>query len=129
MVEIPPMRDVLAIVGSTDWTGAEEDFVRAQALIAHTLTDSRPDKVISGGAHGIDAVAIAIAKAMGIPTQEFPPRFRRWAPNGFKARNIVIVQECTRLVVIRSSVSKTYGSGWTADLAERRGKPVERYVL
>lgn len=123
------MADILAIVGSTDWKGAEESLAQAQALIVRTLSESRPDRVISGGAPGIDKIAVIIAKSMGIPTEEFPPRFRRWAPNGFKARNIIIVQECTRLLCIRSKVSRTYGSGWAADLAERRKKPVERHLL
>lgn len=122
------MPDVLAIIGSTDWEGGEA-FAGAQALIVDILTRDRPDEVISGGAAGIDTAAVNIAKSMGIPTMIFRPQFYRWAPNGFKARNILIVKECTRLVAIRSKVSKTYGSGWTADLAERRGKPVERYLL
>lgn len=123
------MPGVLAIIGSTDWRGAEAAFAEAEALIADILTRDRPDEVISGGAVGIDTAAVGIAESMGIPTRVFRPQFRRWAPNGFKARNTLIVQECTRLVAIRSKVSKTYGSGWTADLAERRGKPVERHLL
>lgn len=123
------MADILAIVGSTDWEGGEDGLVQAQALIVRILSESRPDKVISGGAPGIDTTAIIIAKSMGIPTHEYKPEFRRWAPRGFKARNILIARECTRLLSIRSRVSKTYGSGWTADFAESHGKPVDRHLL
>ena len=75
------MTDVLAIVGSTDWSGNDEGFTRARELIERILSEQWPDEVISGGAVGIDKLAVRIAHSMRIPTQEFLPKQRRWAPN------------------------------------------------
>jgi hypothetical protein len=121
--------DVLAIVGSVRF--ADPDWQdKAQEAIAEAIAEHRPDVVISGGAEGMDSFAVKIAEDLyGIRTHEYLPKHRRWEPDGFKARNTLVAQECTRLLAIRCHASKTYGSGWTADEAERRGKPVRRVVL
>lgn len=59
----------------------------------------------------------------------FPPRNERWEPEGYKERNTKIAEECDVLYSIRSSKSETYGSGWTADHAEKLGKEVYRILL
>lgn len=123
------MKDVLAIVGSTSWPN-EASLLEARRRIEEVLDARRPDEIISGGAPGIDRLAVIIAHERGIPCREFLPRNRRWAPDGFKARNIEIAEECTRLLAIRSSTSTTFGSGWTANHAEHElGKPVRRIMI
>lgn len=123
------MADILAIVGSTDWHGADDAFLHARALIVDVLAETRPDEVITGGAVGVDTAAVEIAETLGIPWREVFPENRRWAPRGFKARNIIVARTCSRMLCIRSSVSRTFGSGWTANLAESWGKPVDRHAL
>lgn len=120
--------DILAIVGSQrlphSWM-----LTRARTVIEGVLQRQRPDQIISGGAPGIDTLARFIASEHGIPMREFLPRNQRWEPDGFKARNIEIAEACTRLLCIRSAESTTYGSGWTADHADRLGKLVWRVML
>lgn len=120
--------DVLAIVGSVRFTDPDWQD-KACEIIDGAIAEHRPDLIVSGGAEGIDSFAVKIADLYGIPFHEFLPQHRRWAPDGFKARNIRIAEVCTRLLAIRCRASKTYGSGWTADQAERLGKPVRRVML
>ena|ERR1700675_3813358 len=49
--------------------------------------------VVSGKCHlgGIDLWAVEEAKKAGIPTQEFPPKNKRWE-DGYKPRNLLIAQ-------------------------------------
>lgn len=117
-------RDVFAIVGSEHWPDGSEP--RVKAMIRAAIEAYPPDMIISGGAAGVDTWAVEVARGMGVPCQEFPPNNRRWAPDGFKARNIVMARTCTRMLAIRSLTSTRYGSGWTADYAEKIGKPVVR---
>lgn len=116
------MSDVFAIVGSTrfvDTTAIE----LAESVIEANLRRNRPDQVISGAAEGIDTLAARIARRMGIDVIEQPPANPRWQPDGYKARNDIIADRCTRLMRIVCRWSTTYGSGYTLDRAAGRGKP------
>jgi len=118
-------RKVLAIVGSISLQGSAE----ALCLIDRIIDEEKPDKVVSGGADGIDSMAIAAAKARGIDYEEFLPKTRRWW-DGFMPRNILIAEACTKLVRIVAKDSTTYGSGWTRDYArDKLKKPTEEYVI
>lgn len=123
------MFDILAIVGSKDWPPGSEHVVKE--IIRERLTASRPDLVISGGARGVDSWGAQVARELEIPCDDlnYLPENRRWEPRGFKARNIKMGKACTRLLAIRSSTSRTFGSGWTANYARDLGKPVEMIVL
>lgn len=114
----------LAIVGSTELSGNG----RAMLTICGVLDRLRPELVISGGAKGIDSMAVAEAESRGIPTLVFRPTVRNWE-FGFKPRNIQIAEACDHLVRIFSPTSRTYGSGWTRDYAARLGKPTEEYGI
>lgn len=114
----------LAIVGSTNFKDPQA-MERAEKLIRATLDKHNPEAVVSGGAPGIDTLAGRIAREMGIALFEYFPQTQDWA-NGFKPRNTLIAEQCTHLLRISCRESKTYGSGWTADLAEKLGKQVHR---
>jgi hypothetical protein len=127
------MGERLAIVGSTK-------FIEPLALeIAESVIDllivrTEPDVIISGGAEGIDTLARQVASSFAYTISagtfvEHLPAHRRWEPEGFKDRNQRIVDDCTVLLAIRCHAPKTYGSGWTADQAERQGKRVIRVIL
>lgn len=122
---------ILAIVGSVRLTGNKE----AEELIEQMLDKYQPDKVVSGGAKGIDSMAIEAWKKRGkdregIDYQEFKPTVHKWGgEGGFAERNQQIADACTHLVRIVSNQTKTYGSGWTRDRAEEQGKPTENYVI
>lgn len=116
---------ILAIVGSRSLAGN----TTAVALISKILDYFKPDEIVTGGAEGIDIMAAAAAKARGIKVTEFFPKQKRWAPFGYAARNTQIVSRCHELVYIGDKKSKTYGSGWTRDLADKRKKPTWSFTI
>ena len=120
----------LAIVGSVLFEHESKERDAAIEIIRAAIEKLFPHRVISGGAMGIDKLAVSIAEDQyDIPTLEFKPKNKRWKPEGFEARNMLIAQECTHLLCIRHHNSTTYGSGWTADYAESIGKQVARRTL
>lgn len=121
-------RDVLAIVGSVRFQRPDA-LTEARRIIEDVLDRRRPDAIVSGGAVGIDSLAEQIAGERGIQMIVHLPAHPRWAPAGYRDRNLLIVRDCTRLLAIRCHTSKTYGSGWTADRAEATGRIVWRVTL
>lgn len=113
----------LAIVGSV----CLEGNAKAAKIIEDVLNSYEPDEVVSGGAAGIDTMAIAAAGTRGCKTKVFPPEKKGW--HYYRQRNVKIAKDCDALVRIYSSKTKTYGSGWTADYARRLGKPVEEFKI
>lgn len=123
----------LAIVGSVNITPHQRGL--ASVIIDGFLYSYEPHAVISGGANGIDSLAEGRVFAwnrdnhLSILFEEFLPKNQRWEPEGFKDRNLLIAQGCDSLLCIRTKQSTTYGSGWTADQAERLGKTVWRVMI
>ncbi len=120
----------LAVVGSTKFADDPAGTEWATKVI-NSVFDSffnTMDTVISGGARGIDSLAVSIAKDRGFKVMEFLPANSRWEPNSYKDRNLLIAETCDALVRISHHASKTYGSGWTADRAEEMDKLVLRYI-
>lgn len=113
----------LAIVGSVSLAGNAE----AARLIEEALDKYQPTLVVSGGAKGIDSMAVQAAKRRGIAFKEYLPKTQNWA--GFKPRNLLIANNCDALVRIVARASKTYGSGWTRDRAKERGVPTEEHIV
>lgn len=118
----------LAIVGSTKFVHPDS-LQLSREIILHTLEIYEPELVISGGAIGIDTLARFCAEGMEIPVKEHLPNNKRWEPDGYKARNILIAEDCTHLLALRCHQSRTYGSGFTADHAEKLGRKVTRIIL
>lgn len=50
-------------------------------------------------------------------------------PGGTMARNLRVADIAECLIRVSAKETKTYGSGWTADMAERMGKTVERHEV
>lgn len=127
---------ILAIVGSRDVNKAGGLTAIRQAIERH-----KPIVVVSGGARAklsadlrgvisIDWEAEKMATSLGIQVVVFKPT--TWTfngPGGFRERNTKIADLCHCLVRIASTTTTTYGSGWTADYAEKSGKNVERFVV
>lgn len=123
----------LAVVGSTTFD-AKGAWWTAEWIIRAAIEHYAPVCIISGGAVGVDSLAKTIAHEWGYNVAdgtfvEYLPEHQRWAPDGFEARNLVIATDCTQLLRVSCHKSKTYGSGWTADRAQKLGKFVERVVL
>jgi predicted Rossmann fold nucleotide-binding protein DprA/Smf involved in DNA uptake len=117
----------LAVVGSVKINDEQLRF--AKSVIQGVLFFYLPELVISGGANGIDSLAINEAFLLNLQTKVHLPKNNRWEPEGYKERNTRIAEECTHLLCIRTQQSTTYGSGWAADLAERLGKTVWRVTI
>jgi predicted Rossmann fold nucleotide-binding protein DprA/Smf involved in DNA uptake len=126
---------ILAVVGSTSFARGGEAIRVAHAVIAGVVEELGPDRIVSGGAPGVDTWAERVGARLGYTLENgrfvvHLPRHRRWKPDGFEARNILIATgPTTHLLAIRCHASKTYGSGWTADYAERHGRIVYRVTL
>lgn len=124
------MSRILTIVGSQEL--ALGQIHKAWDIIKKEIQEYQPEKIYSGGAKGVDTYAIECANIMGFPWEEFRPTAEDLLLGGFgkyKPRNMKLAAICDRLVCIRSHQSTTYGSGWTADYAEKLGKQVERYKI
>jgi Domain of unknown function (DUF4326) len=129
----------LAVVGSKQLPNRLVPLARA--VVLDELLRLRPERVVSGGARGIDTVAATVARALGFdpphqlvellptPMPDPPPAASAFQRGGFARRNHKIATTCTGLLRLASVTNPTYGSGWTADLAERLGKPVARILL
>lgn len=113
----------LAIVGSTSLAGNAE----AKRIIRDVLDELRPDCVVSGGAIGIDTMAVEEANRREIGTLVHWPVGKGWS--FYKERNLRIAKDCDHLVRIVAVNAKTYGSGWTRDRAAEMGKPTREYVV
>lgn len=124
------MLDILAVVGSSKWPVGSERPVK-DYICGYLGGGPLPDLIISGGAAGVDSWAIEVARELGVPYdfRNYLPENPRWQPRGFKARNLKIARTCTRLLAVRSVTSRTFGSGWTAIMAEELGKSVHVELL
>lgn len=118
----------LAVVGSVSFAHPYGMSIAAD-LIDDAIRRYQPTHIVSGGAPGIDSLAAKRGHAHGLEVVEYLPDNPRWEPDGYKARNLLIAENCDRLLRIFCTKSKTYGSGWTADQAERIGKPVDRQPI
>lgn len=131
-----------AIVGSQGKSFSELQKRDAIHLIQFIISDvistfgREGTTFISGGEPtGVDTWAEEIVDVWrGIEKQIFlpEPRTGRDSPSDwerFKKRNIKVAEACDVLYAIRSKSSTTYGSGWTADYAEKLGKEVHRYYV
>lgn len=93
----------LAIVGvSKIYTDDEERDIRQ--LIAGILYNEKPDLVISGGADGVDKLAIEVAKGLEYETKEYFPDSMTWP--GYKVRNKRIANACDKLICISIPIHK-----------------------
>ena len=119
----------LAIVGSRRFANPRWAHL-AGAIIDNALRHLQPGLVVSGGAEGVDTLAANLARHRGFQVEELKPTVDAWdAPGGYRERNLAIVDRSTHLLCIRCGDAQTYGSGWTADEAERQGAQVFRRTV
>lgn len=115
---------VLAVVGSLVLAGDPD----AQRVIEGVFDQHQPRWFVSGGADGVDKMAEAEADRRGMVHQKdiYLPEQRGWF--WYRQRDRLIAQHAANgcLVRVYSGQSRTYGSGWTANEAEKLGARVTR---
>lgn len=113
------MNNILLIAGSRN---LHPDYHTLDA--ASYLFDVPFDKIISGGAKGVDTIAREWAIVRDYNFEEF---LAEWDTYGKKAgyiRNKEMVEECTHAIIVYDGSS--LGTKHTIDLLEKENKP---YVL
>jgi len=138
----------VAFVGASKiFTENEERDVR-QFCTSTIKTFPSNVVIISGGAEGVDKIAIEVAKNLGYETQVYSPKEKKWEPptkDGYKARNIQIANECNELfcIALPYRLSKCYhhrdtekirehektAGCFTLNLAQIQNKPVKFLVI
>jgi len=116
---------ILAIVG-TRVLACPGDPLRTGRAATAAIDALRPDVVITGAARGTDRLAAAAARWRGYSQARGTLRVYEpasWDWPGFKARDEALAEDCTHLLRLHCAQAVTYGSGWTADEAERRLGP------
>lgn len=108
----------LGIVGYRDFL--DEDFI-FKKINKWIEKNGKPIKIISGGATGVDSIAIKYAKLHEIPYQEFLPD-RSLGKNGLLIRNTLIVNHSDVILAFPSQLSK--GTFDTINKGNKKGIPV-----
>ncbi len=87
----------IAIVGTSKLTSFEEGLVRREVL--RILVDVPENTIIiSGGAKGVDTVAIETAKYLNLSYIIYFPVANNW--DEFKKRNMSLAEDCDKLFCI-----------------------------
>ncbi len=123
------MSGVLAIVGPRSFVDVRA-FSRMREVILEEIDRERPDAIWTGGADGGDTIAEDVACEAGVAVRVVLPHRNTWSgPGGFQARNDFLADSCDRLLAFSCRWPSTFGALYTANQAEKRGKPVVRRVL
>src|SRR5262245_11253362 len=103
----------VAVVGSRDYPDLEavRAYVRAQP--ADTV-------IISGGARGVDQVAVDTARRLQLAYEVYPADWTRYGKRAGFLRNITIVDNADAVVAFWDGVSR--GTKHTIDYANERRK-------
>jgi len=134
----------VAIVGTTANLSDDEQRVMKEEIILVLKKYPTDTIIISGGAKGVDTMAIETAKEMGFQTQteQYKPEKEEW--EFYKKRNLQIANDCDELYCFSVSVTqekyycyhhdspqkhkKTAGC-WTLEKAAQLIKPCTLIVL
>lgn len=105
----------IAIVGSRTFGNLDlvKDYVMGLPM---------DDAVISGGAEGVDQMAIKTAKTRGMGIRTFLPEWKTFGKTAGAIRNQQIVEYADRVVAFWDKASK--GTKITIDMAVKAEKPV-----
>jgi len=108
----------LAIIGWRHYTNWE-DFKEKMQQWMDTENDGRfPDRIVSGGAKGADAMAERFAEKHNIPTTVYRVSYSQWRKDrgAFHARNTKVVEKSTHVLAFPSR----NGSGTQDTVAKAR---------
>ena len=94
----------VAIVGTTANLSEDEQLVMKREIALVLKKYFLDTIIISGGAKGVDTIALEIAKDMGFKTLEYKPEKEQW--EFYKKRNLQIAKDCDELYCFSVSVRK-----------------------
>ena len=105
----------IAVVGSREYSdlAAVRQFVWEQ---------ERDTVIVSGGARGVDDVAVSEARRLGMPYELHLPDWTRFGKRAGAMRNRQIVVAADEVVAFWDGTSR--GTKLTIDMARAEGKPV-----
>lgn len=106
----------IAIVGSRKYTNLRKVQAYVETLPKDTI-------VISGGAVGVDRIAVKAAERLGLRVQIFYPEWDRFGKMAGLIRNGKIVAEADKIIAFWDGRSS--GTKDTLDKARKAGKPFE----
>lgn len=136
----------VAIVGTTTNLSENEERDMRQHILLILKRYSPDTIIISGGAKGVDTIALEIAKGLGFKIKAYNPEIEEWVPSngkiGYKKRNLQIANDCDELYCFSVPVrkkkcyhhetlqehEKTAGC-WTARKALQMKKPSQLIVI
>lgn len=100
----------------------------------HSITDFIPEKIaglmteiITGGAVGIDTLALEYARENNIKATIFKPEYEKYKRGAPLIRNCLIVDASDLVIAIWDGKSR--GTKYTIDYAEKIGKETKIYIL
>lgn len=135
----------VAIVGTSYRLSLKEQADVKKICIENLKKYPKDTIVVSGGARGVDTIAINVARELGFKTKEYLPETYHWedreGKKGFKSRNLEIENNCDELYCISipkksarcihhnpiQDHEQTAGC-WTLNLAKSNGKPCKLFV-
>ena len=113
---------ILGIIGQRELSEAQ-----VSPVVLDFISKLKPSKIVSGGARGVDSIAVSIAKSLNLTTEEFLPVFKSKSRAdliaGYYERNRQIVNSCDALLAIIGD-RKTGGTFYTIKHAKKMGKQV-----
>ncbi len=98
----------IAIVGcSKTYTEFEETDIRKLCVTIIESEKCLDDvTIISGGASGVDSIAVEVAKGLGVKTNDKDYLPESYDEEGYLARNVKIAESCDMLYCISTSVHR-----------------------
>jgi len=131
----------VAIVGTTiNLTENEERDMRQYISIVLKRYSTSDTTIISGGAKGVDSIALEVAHGLGFKTKAYLPEKEKW--EFYKKRNLKIASDCDELHCFSVPVHKTKcyhhdtpqehektAGCWTACKAFDMDKPCQLIVI
>lgn len=105
----------IAIVGSRDYPNLD-------AVRQFVWEQERTTVIISGGARGVDTVAVEEARRLHMPYEVYPAEWSRYGRRAGAMRNHAIVEKATEVVAFWDG--KSPGTAITIGLAKSMKKPL-----
>jgi uncharacterized phage-like protein YoqJ len=115
----------VAIVGSRNWSSNDTGVIRQRVLdlVADHINKENDLTIISGGAQGVDTIAVNAADSMGAFTKVYKADWKKYGKSAGFVRNRQIVEQAQKVIAFWDGQSK--GTKHTIELALKHHKDLE----